>query len=172
MFRQWKFIFLLALSLSLLVGCGRSLDERATAGIEATREIFDTNDKHHTDEIEGVKLYKPAGFEINENSDAQNIVFTKNDEPFILFINPNEASDSELFYNLLLADENKEIIEQATFSDKGIFGFAAVVKSEDGHIELITSVGGTKMTTVTKQNNIEENMARMMEIVRSIKQGT
>ncbi len=40
---------------------------------------------------------------MNDKSDAQNIVFTKNEETFILFVNPNEKSDSKLFYDLLLS---------------------------------------------------------------------
>jgi predicted Zn-dependent protease len=168
MFRKWKFIFLLMISVLALVACGKSLDEKATSGVEAAKEAFYSNDKNRTEEIDGIKLHKPAGFKIDEKSDAQNIVFTKNEETFILFINPNEKSDSNLFYDLLLADKSKEIIEQATFNDEGTFGFAAVVKSSNDDIELITSVGGSKMTTVTKKGNIEENLTRMMEIVRSI----
>ncbi|MER2090938.1 MAG: hypothetical protein ABS920_14460 [Sporosarcina sp.] len=170
MFRKWKFIFLLTVSMFLLAACGKSLDESASAGVEAAREAFHSNDKNRNEEIDGVKLYKPTGFAMNENSDAQNIVFTKNEETFILFINPNEKSDSKLFYDLLLADKTKEIIEQATFTDEGTFGFAAVVKSGEDDLELITSVGGTKMTTMTKKNQVEDNLAKMMEIIRSIKQ--
>lgn len=169
MFRKWKFIFLLTMSVFLLTACNASLSERTTAGIEAAEVAFYLNDKEPTEEIDGIKLYKPIGFEISEQSDAQNIVFTKNKETFILFINPNEQSDSQLFYDLLLADQNKELIEQATFTDEGIFGFAAVVKSADDHVELITSVGGSKMTTMTTIKQIEENLTEMMEIVRSIK---
>ncbi len=164
MFRKWKFIFLLTISVLALVACGKSLDKKATSGVEAAREAFHSNDKNHTEEIDGIKLHKPVGFKVDEISDAQNIVFTKNEETFILFINPNEKSDSSLFYDLLLADKSKDIIEQATFNDEGTFGFAAVVRSGNGDIELITSVGGSKMTTVTKK----ENLANMMEIVRSI----
>ena len=71
--------------------------------MEAAQEAFHSNDKDQTEEIDGIKLYKPAGFKINEKSDAQNIIFTKNEETFILFINPNEKSDSKLFYDLLLS---------------------------------------------------------------------
>lgn len=170
MFRKWKFIFLTMISIILLSACGKSLDERAIAGVEAARVAFQMNDKGLTEEVAGIKLYKPAGFTMNESSDAQNIVFTKNDETFILFINPNEKSDSKLFYDLLLADKSKEIIEQATFSDEGTFGFAAVVKSGEDNVELIVSVGGSKITTMTKKKKIEENLAKMMEIVRSIQQ--
>ena len=72
------------------------------------------------------------------------------------------------FMICFLADKSKEIVEQATFTEEGIFGFAAVVKSGNDNVELIASVGGAKMTTMTKKKKIEENLARMMEIVRSI----
>ena len=133
-------------------------------------ESFHADVKDRTDEIEGIKLYKPAGFTIGNKSDAQNIVFTKQDETYILFNNPNEKGNSKLFYELLLADQEKDIVEQATFEDDGIFGFAAVVKIGEDKVELIASVGGSKMTTLTKQKNSEEGLAKMMEIVRSIKQ--
>lgn len=168
MFRAWKFIFLMMMSILLLAGCGQTLDESATAGIEAARVAFEAGDKNHTEEIDGIKLYKPAGFTISENSDAQNIVFTKNDETFILFVNPNEESDSRLFHELLLADENKKILAQSTYKQDDLFGFAAVLASGDDKIELIASVGGTKITTLTKKKNIEVDLAKMMEIVRSI----
>jgi len=92
MFRKWKFIFLTMISIILLTACGKSLDERATAGVEAARVAFQQNDKGLTEEVAGIKLYKPAGFTMNDSSDAQNIVFTKNDETFILFINPELKS--------------------------------------------------------------------------------
>lgn len=170
MSRKWKFIFLMVVSALLLVGCGKTLDESAAAGIEAARESFHADAKDRTAEVEGIKLYKPAGFTIGNKSDAQNIVFTKQDETYILFNNPNEKGNSKLFYELLLADQEKDIVEQATFEDDGIFGFAAVVKIGEDKVELIVSVGGSKMTTLTKQKNSEEGLAKMMEIVRSIKQ--
>ena len=46
---------------------------------------------------------------MSDKSDAQNIVFTKNTDTFILFVNPNEKSDSKLFYDLLLADQRKKL---------------------------------------------------------------
>ncbi|WP_203246620.1 hypothetical protein [Sporosarcina beigongshangi] len=172
MFRRWKFVFLLVMSAFLLTACSESLNDRATAGVEAAEAVFHLNDKEPTEKIDGIQLYKPAGFVISEQSDAQNIVMTKSKETFILFNNPNEKSDSQLFYDLLIADQNKKIIEQATFNDEGTFGFVAVVKSDDDNVELIASVGGSKMTTLTTAKKIEENVTEMMEIVRSVKQVT
>lgn len=169
MFRSWKFLFLIILSISVLTACGQTLDERAADGIAVAKEAFLLDDKQTNDEVQGVPLYKPSGFTIAEDSDAQNIVMKKGDETFILFINTNEEKDSRLFYDLLDNNEERKRFEEVFTSD-GYFGFASVVKIGEDQVELITSVGGVKMTTITKKKNIRNDLARMMEITRSINQ--
>ena len=77
--------------------------------------------------------------------------------------------DSHLLYDLLLADQNKKIIAKETFTENETFGFAAVVESDNDTVELVASVGGAKMTTLTNEKKIVENLRVMMEVVRSIK---
>ena len=169
MFHSRKFIFLIILSIVFLTACGQSREDRVEEGIKTAEETFFANDKKGTEEIEGVKLYKPMGFTVEENSDAQNIIFNKNGDMFILFVNPNEDLDSQLFYDLLLADESKVIVAKETFKEDDTFGFVAIVESDDDTVELVASVGGAKMTTRTNEKNIVKNIKPMMEIVRSIK---
>ena len=169
MFRSWKFIFLIAVSVILLTGCNQSLEERATDGVQAAEKAFNSNHKKPTEKLDGIKLYKPAGFVVSEGSDAQNIIFKKNNETFILFVNPNEEQSSRLFYDLLVADQSKETVAIETFTEDGVFGFAAVVQSDSENVELITSVGGAKMTTLSKESKIVGHLTSMMEVVRSIK---
>lgn len=168
MFPSWKFIFLVIMSTVILTACGQSLEEQVADGVKVSEEAFLAKDKADTEEIDGVKLYKPVGFTVKENSDAQNIIFEKNDETFILFINPNEEADSHLFYDILLADQNKKMVAMETFVMDERFGFVAVVESDDNKVELIASVGGAKMTTLAKEKNIASNLRTMMEVVRSI----
>ncbi|WP_252502588.1 hypothetical protein [Sporosarcina sp. Marseille-Q4943] len=170
MFRLWKFVFLALLSITALTACGKTFNEQATEAILSAKEAFQLHDQHVNDEVHGVSLYKPAGFTIDEKSDAHNIVMKKGDETFLLFINPNEKKDSTLFYDLLKKTEDKERFEEV-FTDDGYFGFASIAKKGEDQAELIASVGGIKITTITKVNNIEANMGKMMEIVRSIEQG-
>ena len=144
MFQSWKFIFLVTISMLMLAGCNQALEDRAADGIQAAEEAFYANKKDRTEEIDGIKSYKPAGFVVSDNSDAQNIVFKKNKETFILFVNPNEEKSSRLFYDLLLADEKKDIIAEETFSENDVFGFVAIIQNENEFVELIASVGGTK----------------------------
>lgn len=170
MFRYWKFLLLIILSAAVLTGCGKSLKEEAAAGIDQAKSAFELNDKQTNIEVEGVQLYKPAGFTVEEEADAQNIVLNKGSDTFILFINPNEGKESRLFYDLLKDKSSDKIVSEKVFSNEGVFGFAAVVKKDGDKAELIASVGGVKMTTITKKKNIAKYMAWMMEIVRSIEQ--
>lgn len=169
MFRSWNFMFLIAVSIFLLTGCGQSLEERATEGVKAAEKAFYSNDKDPTEEIDGIKLYKPMGFVVSNSSDAQNIVFKKNEATIILSVNPNEEKNSRLFNDLLPTDQSKEIVATETFTEDGAFGFAAIAQSDNEHVELIVSVGGAKMTTLSKESKISEQLTRMMEVVRSIK---
>ena len=40
MFRKWKFIFLMTISVLALAACGKSLDEKATSGVDAREKHF------------------------------------------------------------------------------------------------------------------------------------
>lgn len=152
----------------MLAACGQSLEERATDGIDASEEAFFENSEKPNDEIDGVKLYKPMDFTVKDSSDAQNIIFKKNNETFILFINPNEDMNSRLFYDLLFADETKNIIAEKTFIEDDVFGFVAVIEGDNDTFELVSSVGGAKMTTLTNEKKIVDYLPLMTQVVRSI----
>lgn len=167
MFRSWKFIFLVMISILLLTACGKSLEDKVTEGLNSAEKVFYDNNKVANEEVDGVKFYKPSDFEIKKGSDSQNIILTTKSDTFILFNNPNEEPNSHLFYDLMMADKTKTIIEEKSFTDGDIFGFAAVIENNDT-VELITSVGGTKITTLANNNDVESHLTVMMEILRSI----
>lgn len=168
MFRIGKFVTLTFVAVLLLTACGKTTETRVQDGLKAAEETFYHEPKASTEDVEGTKLYKPAGFKVNENSDAQNIVLNKGKQPFILFINPNEEKDSQLFYDLLHADENPDLLAEEKFGDGDTFGFVAVIQCDEDVVELIANVGGAKITTQTTEKNIAGNLETMMEIVRSI----
>lgn len=168
MFRSWKFIFLVMALTLLLAACGKSLEENADEGLKSAEITFFESDKVANAEVGDVKFYKPNDFSIKDESDSQNILLTTKDDTFILFNNPNEEMNSQLFYDLLKADTTKVIVAEKTFTEGDTFGFAAVVESND-RVELVASVGGTKITTLSSQKDVEKNLVLMMEILRSIK---
>ena len=151
----------------LLTACGKSIEDQVDDGLKSAEKVFYENNKVANEEIDGLKFYKPSDFTIKEGSDSQNIILTRKSDTFILFNNPNEEMNSHLFYDLLKADETKTIIDEKSFTDGDIFGFSAVIENDDT-VELITSVGGTKITTLANKKDVENHLTIMMEILRSI----
>lgn len=169
--RSGKFIFLVIISVFMLTACGQSLEKSANDAVNSAEEAFHANNKETNEKIGETKFYKPISFKVEDDSDAHNIVLNKANNPFILFINPNEQKDSRLFYDLLIADEKKNIVAEESFTEGDTIGFAAVVQNgNDDQVELIVSVGGIKMSTYVKESKITANLPKMMEIARSIKQ--
>lgn len=152
----------------LLTACGKTPEESAKETIKLARETFEYKPKATNEEIEGLQVYIPPKFKISNESDQQNIILTKGKQPFILFINPNEASNSKLFYELLHASDNLTILEEEQFTAENDYGFAAVIDYEDEMVELVVNAGGAKISTVTKSTNMHKDVQAMMEIVRSI----
>jgi hypothetical protein len=155
-----------SLAVILLVGCS-SVEEQAVDGIENAKIVFQGDAEKPNETVGNLKIFLPSGFTIEE-SDETNIILSKGKDSYILFINPNELSESQLYYNLLIADTKLKIVEKNTFEQNGRFGFAAIIQSSEENYELITSIGGIKLTTISKLPNIASNLEQMMKIVRSI----
>lgn len=166
MTRKWMRLLLASLVVILLVGCS-SKEDRIAEGLENAKVIFQDNAEMPNDKVNDTKIFLPSGFSI-EDADESNILLTKGKDSYVLFINPNELPTSQLYYDLMLADPNLKIVEKSTFEQNERFGFAAVIENSEEKYELITSIGGIKLTTISKESDIASNMEKMMMIVRSI----
>jgi hypothetical protein len=152
-----------------LAGCSASVENQTEEGIQEAKEVFQGDTIESNEQLENVQFYVPGGFDIQEESDESNIVLSNGQESFVLFINPNEKEDSSLFYELLLAEKKEMILAEETFEQNGRFGFVALLPSGKEHFEIIVSSGGNKLSTISEENKIADNMQQMMEIVRSVK---
>ncbi|MFJ5764737.1 hypothetical protein ACIP9C_05215 [Lysinibacillus sp. NPDC093210] len=167
-------VWLQALGLMLLLlglsGCNQSVDEQIASGLQLTETVFAEEPEAYTDKIGHVQLFLPSKFKIDDSSDAYNILISKGMDSYILFINDREKANSKLYYNLLKEDSSKKVIKETTYEKNGIFGFAAVSKTDNkDEFELIVSCGGVKMTTISQAKNIENNLHEMTKIVHSVK---
>jgi len=167
--RSWLRIFLAPLVIISLVGCSASVEEQTNDGIQSAKEVFQGKTVDSNNQVKGVQLFVPGGFSIQEESDETNIILTDNHDSYVLFINPNEQPDSQLFYDLLVAEKEDVILAEETFQKDGRFGFVAVLPSKEDQYEIVVSNGGYKLTTISKENQIADNMENMMKIVRSVK---
>ncbi len=167
--RNWLRIVIAPFLIVALAACSPSAEDQTGEGIKAAREIFQDEPTKPNEQVESVSLFVPVGFSIQENSDDTNIVLTKNSNPYVLFINPNEKQNSRLFYDLVQAEKKNNIYALETYEQNNRFGFIAVLPSGEEQFEIITSIGGVKLTTISDEDNILSNIEKMMKIVRSVK---
>lgn len=160
--------FLIAsLAVILLAGCS-SLEDQTSDGLENAKIAFQSDAEKPNEKVNDINIFIPSGFSIEEESNETNIILSKGNNSYILFINPNELPSSQLYYDLMTSDSNLKVLEEKTFEQNGRFGFAAIIENSEEKYELITSIGGIKLTTISEQQDIASDLDKMMLIVRSI----
>jgi len=167
MTRNWMRLLIASLAVILLVGCS-SLEEQTSDGLENAKVVFQDDAEKPNEKVNDINIFMPNGFSIEEESNETNIILSKGNDSYILFINPNELPSSQLYYDLMTSDNNLKVIEEKTFEQNGRFGFAAIIENSKEKYELITSIGGIKLTTISDQSDVAKNLEKMMLIVRSI----
>ena len=155
------------LSAILLVGCGKTVEEQVDEGMVKAEAAFQQATKANTTEG-NVNLYLPKGFVIDPAEEESNYFITSDDDQYILFINEQETNDSKLNYDLIKKDKKDDIIKIEELKNEQYFGFAAVIKHSEKHYELVVSIGGVKLSTMTNNKKMDEKLAVMMDIVRSV----
>ena len=155
------------LSAILLVGCGKSVEEQVDEGMVKAEAAFKQASEANTTE-DNVNLYLPKGFVIDPAEEESNYFITSDDDQYILFINEQEPNDSKLNYDLIRKEKKDDIIKIEELKNEERFGFAAVIKHSEKHYELVVSIGGIKLSTMTNNKKMDEKLAVMMDIVRSV----
>ena len=169
MFRKWMQLVgvsILAISLS---GCGKSLETQIDSGLSLTNTVYADEPKETNEKVGNIQFFIPNGYTIEDKEEDVNILLSKGQESYILFVNEKEGADSQLHYENLKQDASKDIVEDQTFEKDGVFGFSAVIKNSKDAYELVVSLGGVKMTTISPEEKIEGNLEDMLKIVRSVK---
>ncbi|PSL31096.1 hypothetical protein B0H99_11244 [Planomicrobium soli] len=152
----------------MLAGCMATPEERVADGLANARDAFEQEPMNTNEQADDRGLYLPGGYTIEKPSDRNNVIITKGSDSFVLFINPNEKSDSKFFYDLQKANPEQQWLVDETFEQNGRFGFTTVRLIAEERYEIVESVGGVKMTTISKESNIADNMDWMMKTIRSI----
>lgn len=155
-------------AVAILSGCMATPEERVADGLVHSQEAFEQEPVETNEKAEDRELYLPNGYTIEKPSDDNNIIITKGSDSFVLFINPNEKSDSKFFYDLQKANPDQQWLADQTFEENGRFGFTTVRLIAEDRYEIVESVGGVKLTTISEESKLAENMDWMMKTVRSI----
>lgn len=155
--------------LVMLSACSASIDEEKKVAQEAVKNVFTSElDVETNKEMKGYHFYLPKGMVMKESID-NNIVLARGKNIYILFINPQEQSSSEVVYQSSVSPKITYVMDE-TFTTKGEFGYLLIheINSEKDVYELTVGIGGVKLTTETNTKHLADNAKEMMEIVKSV----
>lgn len=167
--RKWVHIFILSIVMLLVSGCNQSIEEQASAGLENAKMTFESKPNEPNKMIGSIELYVPKGFGIEKGIDELNYTLVNGQDSFILFVNPHEPENSQLHHTILKEDPNNEIVQEEIYEVDDKFGFSAVIQREEKQYELVVSIGGIKLTTLSKNKNIDQKLQEMMKIVQTVR---
>ncbi|WP_191555837.1 hypothetical protein [Metabacillus idriensis] len=153
-------------SLFSLLACSMNEEEMQTATIDQTKKTFTSKPAAANEESGTFNYHLPEGYKV-ESAKNNNLIFKRDDDQYILFVNDKEKEDSTVFYDSLLEQYKDPIVEE-TFKDNGRFGYVLVDKLEDDEYEVSAGIGGVKMTTQTNGRNVADTAEQMMGIVSSV----
>ena len=166
---RWIHVFVFVMTMALLAACGQTVEEQATSGMDNAETVFNSKPTATNKSIGHIELYLPKGYEIEKGIDELNYTIVHGKDSYILFVNPNETADSQLHYSILKDDLKGEMIQEKTFQADGVFGFSAIVSHDESQYQLVVSVGGVKLTTISEDKKIDNKLQKMMQIVRSVR---
>lgn len=162
---KYKWMFLIALLLAL-TACTGTINEEQEKAKDQVTEAFQGKAKNANVTKDHLSLYVPHGMEIDE-SDPNNILLTRGDKLYLLFINPNENERSQVVYQATVESGEKFRVNE-TFDSKERFGYILIKDLVEDTYELTVGIGGIKLTTETTLKDLADEAGMMMEIVSSV----
>lgn len=162
-----KKVIILLLCLVLLCACTPSKEKAVKDTTNAITSMFKEKPIEANEKTKHFSYYKPAAFKISQNGE-QNIIFQdREDNVFILFVNPNENSKSQLNYQTIMNEKHKrDLLKSFHVGDHFIFVYVKPIKDKD--YELVVGAGGVKMSTKTTLYHLEDEAKMMAKIIRSV----
>jgi len=169
--RHLKVLIFGALALFFLAGCQMKTEEVVEQTFEAIEKSRESEVKERNITLKELSFYLPEQMKVAEEIDDYNILLTQGKQQFLLFVNPNETPKSSMaFENSLVIASDKVIHEIEQTEDT--FYFSLIDPVDEYNSELIIGRGGTKLTTVAKNKELEQFAQTMEEIVRSVKKNS
>ncbi len=150
---------------AFLSGCTQSEEDVLAETETAVKEEFNANPTEPNKNTKLMEFYVPQDMKI-ESEDGNNFVLSEDGQQFLLFFNQLEDETSQALYKDLAKAEEPLLLE--SFKGDGRFGFLSVIPAGDKEYEVTTGIGGAKITTETKMNELAADSRKMMKIIRSI----
>ncbi|WP_338788912.1 hypothetical protein [Metabacillus sp. FJAT-53654] len=163
--RQLTLVLSLLLTF-LLLGCTVSDEELTKTTIDNTKQAFKDSPQDTNEHTKLFSYYLPEEFSVKETK-KYNVLLEKGNMSYLLFVNENEEANSKVSYDTLVEKYEKPFISE-TFQDKERFGYLFVNNLEKNTYEVTVGIGGTKLTTEAKANDVSDAAKNMMDIVKSV----
>lgn len=159
----WRALLIIITAL-LLSSCSASLEDELKETSEAVEIEFtsEPNEANHSNE--DIEYSLPFGVQKEEET-PNNILLKNGSKTYILFYNQHEDSGSKVVYESTLK-QHKEWDSQITFEEDNRFGYLLVKQIDDDVFQVVTGIGGVKVTTETKK--IKSDASTMMRIANSV----
>ncbi|MFS0864504.1 hypothetical protein [Fredinandcohnia sp. 179-A 10B2 NHS] len=151
--------------IGLLTGCS-SIEDETKETIAAVEETFKGKAEEANSKNEDISFYIPSTMKIEEREE-NNVIINKDDQTFILFVNPVEPANSDVMYKSI--ESKKKFSVDKTFTDKERFGYVKVYEIDEKLYLVSVGIGGVKMTTEAKLSEVSESAKEMMTVVSSVK---
>ncbi|WP_070120544.1 hypothetical protein [Bacillus marinisedimentorum] len=165
-FNQLSFLlFTILLAAVILSGCTQSEEEVLAETETAVEEEFSAQPAEPNKTTKLMEFYVPENMSM-ESEDGNNFVLAEEDQQYLLFFNQLEDEASEALYKDIARAEESLLLE--SFKEDGRFGFIKVISVGDNGYEVITGIGGAKITAETERDELAEDSRKMMKIIRSI----
>lgn len=157
--------FLILCFIGISMWSVKPVEEVLSDAVEVAEKQFKDHSGEINTELAHFSIFLPEGFNVEEQS-AHNLILTKEEQTYILFYNELESEASRLNYNAV-SDENKNSKWLESFEDNERFGYIYITELEE-QFEVQLGVGGVKVTTISSQERLLEDVNDMMEMANSL----
>lgn len=165
LFGSKALFIIITITMLFLAACSAPFEEVIGETNEAVEQEFNQEPDKVNNDNEDIEYRLPFGVEIEEET-PNNILLKNGSKTYILFYNQHENSGSKVVYESTLKQQT-EWDANETFEKDGEFGYLLVNTLEDGVYQIVTGVGGVKLTTESK--NLKSDAVTMMSIANSVK---
>lgn len=161
-----KIIRLLMIGLTILIisGCALSEEDIIENISENMQTSFNRQSPEANQEFDHFNIYFPEHFTVVEESDS-NLIFSDQDQAYILFYNILEPSTSDAFY---LAEKERDYYTfLESYQDDDQFSYVKMVELDD-NFALQVGRGGVRITTHLPLAEIEDTFDEIVQMLNSI----
>ncbi|UCZ52324.1 hypothetical protein LGQ02_15955 [Bacillus shivajii] len=164
---KWKGTFILLAVILLLVACNVSEASVADDSAETFMEKMNQEKMEPTYDEGDLSIYIPNSLDVHI-VDEYNIELTRNNQPFLLFLNDQVVYESKqsLLDELMVDEEDTIILEKA--EENGEQGYIIATHFDEEHYRVVVGYNKAKVTTISELENIHDDIDMMFDIVQSI----